>query len=301
MNLTEKYPRIKPEAIKPVRHHTDWGTRLMFHPDLFPKYKGTRYDVLDETDTLHTGVLWEGDSFQAPFPQRHPIIKAWSPSTVVIHGYELNEFYKWCEQFIKANSTNLIGTLTDALTAFHAYKHRSSRSDLLAALNKIEHRTEAKEALYESLCNNGETLKTYTGDANKLFNDILNAYKDILVGNIYCLEMGKYLHVTDVFGKWVVASDGDAGIYLKCKRLTYQAFGNASAYPCCENTEMCFTMSVCELAKKVAAGGDPVGVYAKPVSESTVTAELDKMEKAFTTNMKTVREYVANVYGRKEA
>ena len=48
MNLTEKYPRIKPEAIKPVRHHTDWGTRLMFHPDLFPKYKGTRYDGLDE-------------------------------------------------------------------------------------------------------------------------------------------------------------------------------------------------------------------------------------------------------------
>lgn len=79
MNLTEKYPRIKPEAIKPVRHHTDWGTRLMFHPDLFPKYKGTRYDVLDETDTLHTGVLWEGDSFQAPFPQRRVWFKNRGP------------------------------------------------------------------------------------------------------------------------------------------------------------------------------------------------------------------------------
>lgn len=115
---------------------------------------------------------------------------------------------------------------------------------------------EAEEALYESLCNNGETLKTYTGDANKLFNDILNAYKDILVGNIYCLEMGKYLHVTDVFGKWLVASDGDAGIYLKCKRLTYQAFGS-STFPCCENTEMSDEIAEAEVSRIVEQNGPP--------------------------------------------
>ena len=111
MNLLEKYPHIKPETIKPIRYATDWGTRLFFHPSLFPGIQGNTYDVLDDNGHLHESVTYEDGKFSHAYLQQHPTIQAWSPTEKVLHGYELEDFYKSCEAIIKFNQAGAVGEL----------------------------------------------------------------------------------------------------------------------------------------------------------------------------------------------
>ena len=295
MNLLEKYPHIKPETIKPIRYATDWGTRLFFHPSLFPGILGDTYDALDVIDDnghLHESVTYEDGKFSHTYLQQHPNIQAWSPTEKVLHGYELEDFYKSCEAIIKFNQAGAVGELKKALTAFYDFKKKTSRTKLIEALASVQDRTQEEELLYNNLLDLAKLKTAPTLDVNDLFHNIIDAYKRILEGNTYTFNSGKFLHVTDVRGMWL--NDGDAKVYVIGGELSL----DKNFMPYKRSAEKVVFGSLLYTVKHVVENGlDPLVEFTHPVTRTAIQKAFDDNKTEYASKCETIKAFIGRVYG----
>lgn len=295
MNLLEKYPHIKPETIKPIRYATDWGTRLFFHPSLFPGILGDTYDALDVIDDnghLHESVTYEDGKFSHIYLQQHPNIQAWSPTEKVLHGYELEDFYKSCEAIIKFNQAGAVGELKKALTAFYDFKKKTSRTKLIEALASVQDRTQEEELLYNNLRDLAKLKTTPTLDVNDLFHNIIDAYKRIIEGNTYTFHSGKFLHVTDVRGMWL--NDGDAKVYVLGDELSL----DKNFMPYKRSAEKVVLGSLLYTVKHVVENDlDPLVEFTNPVTRTAIQKAFDDNKTEYASKCETIKAFIGRVYG----
>lgn len=278
-----------PEILKPYRYKTDWGTRLFFHPELFGGATGKHFDIIDENGSLHENVFCEDGEFTHTALQKHPKFLAWSPTALILHGYEQEEFIKHCVACIKTQSDSDKKELTEALTAFYEYRKKASRTELLNALAGIQDRTLEEDLLYRNLQDLKKYKITPSVDVNDIFRRIIDAFKTILVGNVYSFNKGKFLYISDVKGRWT--NEGDAKIYAECDEISL----DKCFMPYKRSAEETVVSSLCYTAKHVVENNcNPLASYTYTVDKKQMLSALE----ANKTEYKTVCENVSKIIDR---